>query len=275
MYASSKALLPHSLTHLHAHACTHVCIYIHTHVCIYTHTHTVSYPVVLTWYGSCEVNTARVERHATSACLRGLLAMVIVQLHRNSETWVAEAQKSSSNVPWMMVSVSQLHISCCPVIPQGEPSFPHVCTHSCIPAYTHHKCAYTYTNMHRHVHIHNAELSILFTIILYLLLFTVMLYIDDEKPQPAQFLSFLTNHCKLWWDIGLLLELMPSVLDQIEHDNQSQRDCFRVTLQKWLQLDNKATWGRLELAITNANRLSLGYESLSSLTSKTSCLYVW
>ena len=37
-----------------------------------------------------------------------------------------------------------------------------------------------------------------------------------------------------------------------------QRECLRVTLWKWLQLDrDNATWQTLELAITNANREEL------------------
>ena len=44
------------------------------------------------------------------------------------------------------------------------------------------------------------------------------------------------------------------------------RECFRVTLEKWLQLNVGVTWSKLELAITNANRESLGLPPL--LTSK-------
>ena len=39
---------------------------------------------------------------------------------------------------------------------------------------------------------------------------------------------------------------------------------FRVTLEKWLQLDVRATWAGLELAITNANRKSLSLQPLST-----------
>ena len=90
----------------------------------------------------------------------------------------------------------------------------------------------------------------------------------DDKPEAVDFLSILTNHCEHWWDIGLLLKLSPAVLGQIKHDNHSEREYFRVTLDKWLQLNCNATWGELELAITNARRLALGYKSLESLDSK-------
>ena len=42
------------------------------------------------------------------------------------------------------------------------------------------------------------------------------------------------------------------------------RECFRVTLEKWLQLNVGVTWGNLELAITNANRESLGLQPLTT-----------
>ena len=42
------------------------------------------------------------------------------------------------------------------------------------------------------------------------------------------------------------------------------RDCFRVTLEKWLQLNVGVTWANLELAITNANRQSLGLQPLTT-----------
>ena len=42
------------------------------------------------------------------------------------------------------------------------------------------------------------------------------------------------------------------------------RECFRVTLEKWSQLNVGVTWGNLELAITNVNRGSLGLEPLTA-----------
>ena len=65
----------------------------------------------------------------------------------------------------------------------------------------------------------------------------------------------------MWRQIGLKLGLSDSVLDNVEADHHEQRKRFEVTLSKWMKLDNNsATWGILELAVTNANReeLSLG-----------------
>ena len=42
------------------------------------------------------------------------------------------------------------------------------------------------------------------------------------------------------------------------------RECFRATLEKWLQLNVGVTWADLELAITNANRESLGLQPLTT-----------
>ena len=76
---------------------------------------------------------------------------------------------------------------------------------------------------------------------------------------------FLTDFCKYWKDIGLLLGLKSSVLDLVASAHSMQdRECFRATLEKWLQLNVAVTWSNLELAITNANRESLGLQPLTS-----------
>ena len=99
--------------------------------------------------------------------------------------------------------------------------------------------------------------------------------LDGDKPEPVKFLRFLTDYCKDWVDIGLLLGLNSALLYQIEHENHSQRDCFRIVLEKWLQLKANATWNELELAITNARRQVLGYEPLSNLTDGKEFVFVW
>ena len=49
----------------------------------------------------------------------------------------------------------------------------------------------------------------------------------------------------------------------MEADYHTLSERFRVTLEKWLQLNVGVTWANLELAITNANRESLGLQSVS------------
>ena len=65
-----------------------------------------------------------------------------------------------------------------------------------------------------------------------------------------------------------MLGLLPAVLDTIDGESRSPRDCFRLTLDKWLQLNDNATWGELEFAITNANRQALNLEPIESLDSE-------
>ena len=74
----------------------------------------------------------------------------------------------------------------------------------------------------------------------------------------------LIDYCKHWRGTGLQLGLKSSVLDQVEADYQTLSERFRVTLEKWLQMNVGVTWANLELAITNANRESSGLQSLTT-----------
>ena len=98
----------------------------------------------------------------------------------------------------------------------------------------------------------------------------ICLLLDDERPESKDLLKFLTDYCKHWRDIGLLLGLQSSILDLVASAHPMQdRECFRVTLEKWLQLNVGVTWENLELAITNANRASLGLQPLTSDNKRT------
>ena len=89
--------------------------------------------------------------------------------------------------------------------------------------------------------------------------------LDDQRPESKDLQRFLTDFCKYWRDIGLLLGLKSSVLDLVASAHPMQdRECFRATLEKWLQLNIGVTWSNLELAITNANRESLGLQPLTA-----------
>ena len=85
----------------------------------------------------------------------------------------------------------------------------------------------------------------------------ICVVLDDQRPEHKDLNRFITSHCKHWRAIGLQLGLKSSVLDQVEADHYGLRERFRVTLERWLQLNVRATWANLELAITNANRESL------------------
>ena len=86
--------------------------------------------------------------------------------------------------------------------------------------------------------------------------------LDDQRPESKELQKFLTDHCIHWRGIGLQLGLKTAVLDLVEAENRSPRDCYRVTLERWRQLNVGVTWGNLELAITNANRVRLGLEPM-------------
>ena len=91
------------------------------------------------------------------------------------------------------------------------------------------------------------------------------MWIGNEKLEARDYFKFLVNYALQWRSIGLKLGLQSAVLDLIgaDHPNQYQ-ECFRLTLDRWLQQDINATWSTLELAITNANRESLGIHPLNS-----------
>ena len=60
----------------------------------------------------------------------------------------------------------------------------------------------------------------------------------------------------------------------MEADHHTLGERFRVTLEKWLQLNVGVTWSNLELAITNANRESLGIQPLTTGKKYEGVLYV-
>ena len=96
--------------------------------------------------------------------------------------------------------------------------------------------------------------------------------IGGERPAAKDYQKFLIEYCLEWQSIGLQLGLKQALLNVIEADHRNQhRECLRLTLENWLQMDTKATWSKLELAITNANRVKLGIDPL--VTSK-SCITV-
>ncbi|XP_065910287.1 caspase-3-like isoform X2 [Dysidea avara] len=87
-----------------------------------------------------------------------------------------------------------------------------------------------------------------------------------ERPQMRELNRFLTEYCGLWRPTGLQLGIKAAALDVIDADHRmQQRECFRVTLQKWLQQDVRACWHTLELAITNARREELDLDALQAM----------
>ena len=100
------------------------------------------------------------------------------------------------------------------------------------------------------------------------------IYIGDGRPTAREYLRFLTTYCVDWKAIGLQLGLEQAALNVIGANNRDRnRECLRLTLESWLQMDIHATWSKLELAITNANRANLGIDPLdTSKADITSCI---
>ena len=74
---------------------------------------------------------------------------------------------------------------------------------------------------------------------------------------------YLTDYCGHWRSIGYKLGLPHAALNEIHSDHPMQeKERFRIALQKWLELDTRATWSILELAITNARREASSLEAL-------------
>ena len=115
--------------------------------------------------------------------------------------------------------------------------------------------AYIYVYVHMHVSIYDCYMYIHAYI-------STML--GDHRPEPVDLHRYHTKYCKHWRSTGLHLGLELSVLNQVEADYNTLNERFRVTLEKWLQLNVGVTWGNLELAITNANRESLSLQPLAT-----------
>jgi len=93
---------------------------------------------------------------------------------------------------------------------------------------------------------------------------SVSVYTDDQEVEWADVGLTMTEHCTQWKDIGAQLGLKPAVLRNAGADlPNNNKECFRKTLESWMQME-KATWGKLELAITNVNRQNLGLPKLTS-----------
>lgn len=87
----------------------------------------------------------------------------------------------------------------------------------------------------------------------------------DERPTHKELNRILADYCEHWNAIGLHLDLRRPILKTIARDHpMDERECFRVTLDRWLEMDTNASWSTLELAITNANREKLGLDPLDA-----------
>ena len=87
--------------------------------------------------------------------------------------------------------------------------------------------------------------------------------VADQIVDAGGIQDILTKYCRLWKGTGAKLGLDASVLEAIESEYSKQRKRFEEVLNKWLHLDgDKATWGVLEHAMSDANRAEFSLGSL-------------
>lgn len=93
---------------------------------------------------------------------------------------------------------------------------------------------------------------------------------ETKKPTMKDLNRYVTKkYANEWQDIGIELGLCLDTLKVIEKDNFYQcGSCLRETLDKWLKLNNCATWNTLEVAITNVRRAALGLDPVSNVYGK-------
>ena len=66
----------------------------------------------------------------------------------------------------------------------------------------------------------------------------------------------ITNHAVRWEQIGTILGVQG--LETIRVNYRLSEDCLKETLKKWLQVDDKASWSKLENALNQAIRDEAG-----------------
>ena len=93
---------------------------------------------------------------------------------------------------------------------------------------------------------------------------------EEETPEMRDLHRYvIKTHAPHWRDIGIELKLKITTLDIISRDNPLNCiACFGRTLDKWLKSNPDASWGALEVAITNVRRAELGLEPVNDVYGK-------
>ena len=98
--------------------------------------------------------------------------------------------------------------------------------------------------------------------------YCVTVYLVHEVPKWSDLNSkVILHHAVRWKYIGIELGLVPSLLDTIAENcaskPQRSQECLNAVLEKWLLQDGpRATWNKLEHAITNVQRAELRLDPL-------------
>ena len=75
----------------------------------------------------------------------------------------------------------------------------------------------------------------------------------NKKPTLKKLSNTVKQYAIYWEDIGIQLSVNTAI---IKKDNsQNCKDCFRITLQEWLDATPDATWKTLEDAIYQTVKL--------------------
>lgn len=72
------------------------------------------------------------------------------------------------------------------------------------------------------------------------------------------------EHASEWEEIAIELGLEKEIAI-IEKDNRHCINCFKKTLQIWLDLTSHPTWNMLEVAITNVKRAKMSLDPVTDV----------
>ena len=77
----------------------------------------------------------------------------------------------------------------------------------------------------------------------------------ESQPQLAELYHDVVQKYSVHWeDLGIKLGLKNHDIDVISQDNAFNPDrtkaCCKSVLKKWLQIDSRATWGKVKDAIS-------------------------
>ena len=89
---------------------------------------------------------------------------------------------------------------------------------------------------------------------------TLISCVETERPLMRDINKYVMKYAANWKDIGLELGFDFDELAIVEKDHHSSGcvGCFQVIINQWLQRNpDNATWGALEVALTNVNRQKL------------------
>ena len=98
----------------------------------------------------------------------------------------------------------------------------------------------------------------------------IILLIENEIPSMRDLHSYaIYKYAPHWKNIGIELGLHLYSLENItaNHSRDSVA-CLIDVFQRWLEINDDATWESLEVALTNVNRVRLGLDPVDNIYGK-------